>query len=246
MEFAKSNNLIIANTFGPHKKSRIQTLHSPGLYHNQINYILISKRVSTSVNINKTRSFPRADIGSDHDMVMITFRIHLKSPNKNKFVLNKFNLEKLKDPETEKLIKQKIDENLTEHNLTNIQDTDEIVQKLNVTMIDAATEILGKYREKNKNWITNELMDKCDLRRTLKQTQFEPGNKYKQINTHIKREMRKAKENWINQKCTDIGHCLIRNNTKKAYQIVNDLTKQKDKIAVNINDKDGRCFTDML
>ena len=56
--------------------------------------------------------------------------------------------------------------------------------------------------------------------------------------------MRKAKKNMINQKSTDIGNCLIRNNTKKAYQIVNDLTKQKDKIAVNINGKDGKCITD--
>ena len=64
------------------------------------------------------------------------------------------------------------------------------------------------------------------------------------INTQIKIEMRKLKENWTNQKCTDIGNCLIRNNTKKIYQIVNDLTKQKEKIAVNINVKDGKCFTD--
>ena len=73
-------------------------------------------------------------------------------------------------------------------------------------MIDAAIKILGKYREKKKNWITNELMDMCDLRKTIKQTKFEPGNKYKQINTQIKRELRKAKENWINHKCTDIGN----------------------------------------
>ena len=54
--FAKTNNLIIANTFGPHKKLRIQTVNSPGgVYHNQIDYILISKHFSTSVNINKTR-----------------------------------------------------------------------------------------------------------------------------------------------------------------------------------------------
>ena len=47
-------------------------------------------------------------------------------------------------------------------------------------------------------------MDMLNLSRTLKQTTFEPGNKYKQINTQIKREMRKAKENWINLKCTDL------------------------------------------
>ena len=84
----------------------------------------------------------------------------------------------------------------------------------------------------------------CDLRRELKKTKFEPGSTYKQINNTIKKEMRIAKEIWINNKCTDIGECLIRNNTKKAYQIVNELTKKKDKIIVNVHDKDGKCITD--
>ena len=147
LEFAKTNNLIIANIFGTHKKSRIQTWHSPGgLYHNQIDYILISKHFSTSVYINKTR-FPGADIGSDHDMVMMTFRIHFKSPIK-------FNLVKIKDPVTEKLFKQKIDEKLLEQNVTNIQDTEEIVQKLNVTMVDAANEIIIKKNTKTDKIVT--------------------------------------------------------------------------------------------
>ena len=40
-----------------------------------------------------------------------------------------------------------------------------MLQKLNITMTETATEILGKHREKKKKWITNELMDMCDLRR---------------------------------------------------------------------------------
>ena len=93
LEFAKINELKIVNTFGPHKKSRIQTWHSlGGIYHNQIDYILVSKRFSTSLNINKTRSFLGADIGSDHDMLMMTFSLHLKNPKKNKFTRNKFDL----------------------------------------------------------------------------------------------------------------------------------------------------------
>ena len=90
LEFAKTNDLIVANTFGPHKKSRIQTWHSPGgLYHNQIDYILVSKRFTTIVNINKTLSFPGSDIGSDHDMVMMTFCLRLKNPiKKNSFEIN--------------------------------------------------------------------------------------------------------------------------------------------------------------
>ena len=118
-----------------------------------------------------------------------------------------------------------------------------MLQKLNRTMSEKVTEILGICREKKK-MITNELMDMCDLRRELKKTKFEPGSTYKQINNTIKKELRIAKEIWINNKCTDIGECLIRNNTKKAYQIVNELTKKKDKIIVNVHDKDGKCITD--
>ena len=32
----------------------------------------------TSVNTAKIRSFPGADIGSDHDLVMMSFRLRLK------------------------------------------------------------------------------------------------------------------------------------------------------------------------
>ena len=79
LEFASSNGLLVTNTFGPHKNSRRWTWHSPnGEYHNQIDYIMVKKRHRASVNINKTRSFPGADIGSDHDLVMMTFNIRLK------------------------------------------------------------------------------------------------------------------------------------------------------------------------
>ena len=117
---------------------------------------------------------------------------------------------------------------------------------MNKTLIDEATEILGKHREKKKNWTTEELMDMCDLRRELKKTKFLSGSRYKQVNTQIKREMKKAKENWINQKCIDIGDFLTRNNTKRAYQIFKDLTKPKHNAAVNIQDKHGKCITDKM
>ena len=78
LEFASSNDLILANTFGTHKPSRKWTWHSPNHeHHNQIDYIMIRKRFRSSVNFPQTRSFPAADIGSDHDLVMMTFRLRL-------------------------------------------------------------------------------------------------------------------------------------------------------------------------
>ena len=78
LEFATLNDLVLANTFGHHKASRRWTWHSSnGQHHNQIDYILVRKRFRSGVNITRTRSFPGADIGSDHDL-LVTFRLRLK------------------------------------------------------------------------------------------------------------------------------------------------------------------------
>ena len=78
LEFAIFNNLVWVNTFGHHKASRRWTWHSPnGQHHSQIDYILVRKRFRSGVNIARTRNLP-VDIGSDHDLLMMTFHLRLK------------------------------------------------------------------------------------------------------------------------------------------------------------------------
>ena len=99
LEFATLNNLELTNTFGHHKSSRRWTWYSPnGQHHSQIDYILVRKRSRSGVNIARTRSFPGADIGNDHDLVMMTFHFRLKRIRKPKHTRLKFDLEKPKDP----------------------------------------------------------------------------------------------------------------------------------------------------
>ena len=99
LEFMMFSNLVLTNTLGPHKPSR-WTWHSPdGKHHNLIDYILVKKRFRSGVNIHRTRSFPGADIGSDHDLVMMTFQVHLKKARKPNQPRLRFDLEKLKDPD---------------------------------------------------------------------------------------------------------------------------------------------------
>ena len=84
LEFATFNDLVLANTFGHHKASRRWTWHSPnGQHHNQIDYILVRKRFRKRVNIARTRSFPGANTGSYHDLLMMTFRLRLKKKKKS-------------------------------------------------------------------------------------------------------------------------------------------------------------------
>ena len=82
-DFATYNNLVLAKTLGNHKPSRRWTWHSPdGTHHNQIDYILVKKRFHSSIKTARTRTFQGADVGSDHDMVMMNFQTCLKNSRK--------------------------------------------------------------------------------------------------------------------------------------------------------------------
>ena len=59
----------------------------------------MKKRFRPGVNIHRTRSFPGADIGSDHDLVTMTFRVRLKMARKPNQPRLRFDLEKLRDPD---------------------------------------------------------------------------------------------------------------------------------------------------
>ena len=99
LEFATFNDPVFANTFGHHKASRRWTWHSlDGQHHNQIDYILVRKCFRSRVNIARTQSFPGADIGSDHNLLMMAFCLCLKKISTRLHTRLKFDLEKLKDP----------------------------------------------------------------------------------------------------------------------------------------------------
>ena len=47
------------------------------------------------------------------------------------------------------------------------------------------------------------------------------------MNNNIKRCVKKAKENWIGEQCSEIDENLRKNNSKRAYQLVKDLITVK-------------------
>ena len=53
-------------------------------------------------------------------------------------------------------------------------DMDSMITTSNTAMTETASEILGKYRQKKKHWMTAEILDLCDKRRELRKERFEP------------------------------------------------------------------------
>ena len=89
---------------------------------------------------------------------------------------------------------------------------------------------------RRKPWITADILDLCDKRRELRKTRFEPegSEKYKEVNNNIKRCMKKAKESWIGEQCSEIEEDLRKNNSKRAYQLVKDFTTVKQGKATTV------------
>ena len=106
---------------------------------------------------------------------------------------------------------------------------DSMITTFNTAVTETASEILGKHRQKKKPWISAEILDLCDKRRGLRKKIFEPegSEKYKEVNNNIKRCMKKAKENWIGEHCSETEENLRKNNSKRAYQLVEDLATVK-------------------
>ena len=144
LEFATFNNLVLTNTLGPHKPSRRLTWHSPdGKRHNQIDYILVKKRFRSGFNIYRTRSFPGADIGSGHYLVMMTFSVRLKKARKPNQQRLRFDLEKLRDPD--------------------------VAWTFQATIGGKFAPLTGLSK---KPWVTKHVLDLCDERRDLRKRRY--------------------------------------------------------------------------
>ena len=89
------------------------------------------------------------------------------------------------------------------------------------------------------------MFDLCDKRRELRKKRFKPegSEKYKEVNNN-KRCMKKAKESRIGEQCSETDENLRKNNSKRAYHLVKDLTTVKQGKATTVQDRLGKCLTE--
>ena len=111
-------------------------------------------------------------------------------------------------------------------------------------MTEATKNILGKQRPAKKPLVTDNMLKLCDKRREVKQSKntTEGAKLYREANQQVKKGMIKAKETWIEEQCQGIEENLQKNNSKKAFQLVKDLTSSKQGRTTTIQDKAGKCL----
>lgn len=243
VNFCTSRKLVLTNTYFNQPKRRLYTWHSPGdQYRNQIDFILVSQRHFNSVKNVKT--YPGADIGSDHNPIVMKFMVKLK---KQKHQRNnpKLNMDKLKDERI------KIEYNVAVKNKYEalIQEQEEVSTEnewnaIRDSMVKAAEEILPKKERIAKQpWMTVEILEKMEERKKEKN---KDSFRYRQLKRQIDDECTKAKEKYWNEKCTEIEtlekHHKSRDMHKKIKEVVEN---RKDARGSNcIKDKNGKMLFD--
>ena len=152
LEFANFNNIVLTNTLGPHKPSIMWIWHSPDRkHHNQIDYTLVWKQFQSGVNGHRTRCFLGADVGSDHDLVMMAFRVRLKKTIKPTQSRLRFDLKELRNADLAGTFQAKMRGKFEP--LINLRDDDidSTITTYNTAMTDTTSEILAKECPRKKH-----------------------------------------------------------------------------------------------
>ena len=105
-----------------------------------------------------------------------------------------------------------------------------------------------RINEEEKTWVPAEVLDLCDKKKgELRKNRFEAeeSEKYREVNS-IKKcvEKKKANENSLEEQHSDTEENLNKNNNKRTYQLVKDLTAVKQRKATTIQDHSEKCLTE--
>uniref|UniRef100_A0A8D8UAM4 Craniofacial development protein 2 n=1 Tax=Cacopsylla melanoneura TaxID=428564 RepID=A0A8D8UAM4_9HEMI len=239
IQFCKQKNLWIANTWFKHHKRRLYTWKRPGdTMRFQIDYILINDRFKNSIKNAKT--YPGADVHTDHTLLAAEVRTRLKHIKK-KSTFKKWNTEKLKTSEAEQYQSE------IEEKLMNIAPQECVKEEWNIvkdTILESLEKNIGKKTARTKKeWITQEMLYKMEERRKWKCDSSENGRRqYRKLNNELRRETDKAREIWMEEQCEKIEELERYSKIEEMYRVVKNLTTKKAKTISKqgMRRKDGR------
>ncbi|KAL1446457.1 hypothetical protein WDU94_005636 [Cyamophila willieti] len=239
-QFCKQHEFSVMNTFFDLPPRRLYTWKAPGdsprnIIRNQIDYILINKRFQNAITSVKT--YPGADIRSDHNLLLANLRIRLKKLRKREFA-PRMKTEKLQVEHVKDTIKKELNEKLSV-----IQTMDDGIENnwegIKKVLLDInKNELLNDSRIKKHKWMTDEILDMIEERRKFKNKDV---TRYKQIHKEIRRKVKEAKETWLNEKCNEIEDLERKHDSLNMHKKIKEaagLYKNKSSnVILDENDK---------
>ncbi|XP_008180216.1 craniofacial development protein 2-like [Acyrthosiphon pisum] len=239
LEFCAKHNLIITNTCFDHHRRRRYTWKMPGYINRyQIDYIMVKNRFKNQVK--ESRSYPGADIDSDHNLVMMKCELKFKRIMGKKKEIAQWKIKNLRDGK----ISKKYNEDTNGVIIEESQNIKERWQNLKDTITLAATTTLGNSNNTTrKEWITMEIVNMIEERRKYKSSSSIDGQeKYRVLRNLIIRKSREAKEKYLEEKCSEIETLMKTGSSDEAYRMVKMFFGQHKPRAGGIEDNNGRML----
>ena len=206
IEFCQENTLVIANTlFQQHKRRLYTWTSSDGQYWNQIDYILCSQRWRSSKKSSRSsrnscfksaKPRPGADYGSDHELLIVKFRLKLKKVGKTTRPF-RYDLNQIPYDYTVKVTKRfkglNLIDRVPEELWTEVHD---IVQETGIKTIPK------KKKCKKAKWLSEEALQIAEKRREGKGKREK--ERYTHLNAEFQRIARRDKKAFLSDQCKEI------------------------------------------
>ena len=201
--------------------------------------------------VKDCRTYPGADINSDHSLLISKLNIRLKKTEKKK-IKDQLDLEMLKQENIQQKYAVEVVNRfnmLSNEEIEQNEDSDEVMIDKKWSYfkesIHKATKECVKKKEmkKHKEWMTEEIFNMMKERKMVKEGNVEA--EYNRIDRRIKNACITAKEEWLNEKCEEILKLEKDNNSKEMHRQVKEVTGNKRKTSNQnqcIKDKKGNIL----
>ena len=247
VEFCRRRSMMVTNTWYEHNERRRYTWKKPGdSARYQLDYILVRQRYRNSVK--DSRSYPGADIDSDHNLVMAKIAVRLKMNVKRGRRIKKWKLEGIKEKavnfQTETL------KELTKCNSTKDSSVEEDWKQFREAVKRSAEATIGYQTAKiaKKPWVSEKMIEKMEERRNYKNINTEVGKKkYRYLNNELRRETDKAREDWWSNECDELEQLDKLGRSDLMYSKVKQITRTGNTGTGSSNlikDKNGVLLTE--
>jgi hypothetical protein len=235
-DFCELNNLIISNTFFKHKLThQTSWMHPRTKRWHMIDYTLVNKKFRSSVE--DVRMFRKAvgAIGTDHHLMRVKIRIHLKSRRKN-INQKKINVDstKLKDDKLQSAFRNNLQDifKATDDTTASLDEKYELFLSQIKQTAKHHFPVDKDTNRKRKEWLTDDILKVIDEKaEAFIQWQNNRGTRleakyhknYKRLNKTVKSMTERRHIEYWDEVCEDIEKSIRNNDPVTAFSIIRRL-----------------------
>ena len=253
-DFCAFNNMIIGGSVFPHRRIHKATWVSPDhRTENQIDHICIGRKFRRSMQ--DVRVQRGADAASDHHLVLARMKMKLKKREVKRSTRTQYNVDFLQDRVTKETFRltvrnkyEALQDILDEGNM----DIDTQWQQIKEMWTSTCSEVLGKKKYQQKDWISAETVNKVQVRKEKKgavnnsrtrAAKAAAQEEYTEANRAVKNSVKTDKANFIEDLAKEAEDASAQGNMKQLYDVTRKLAGKYKNTDRPIKDKNGNVLT---